>query len=224
MLGDYQTQVDALLRDREGVTGPASRDAAIGQGVLRYSTDRPIRDVVDLTAADTHYLALPAGWVTDFSRVLRVEHPIGQHPPAIVPGEDWQHYDTPAGLMILLHVGLAVGAAVRVTYTRPHTVDALTDTIPAIHRDAVASYAAGLLCRELAAYYSGDSDSTIAADTVDHGDQAMRWDKRGRELRQRYYESLGVNPRRNTAAGAVVDLDRQPSYGRTAWTRTRRNA
>ncbi len=224
MLGDFQQQVDALVRDREAVIADDGRDAAIGHAVLRYSQDRPIKAVKDLIAADPHYLQLPTDWARDFSRATQIEYPVGALPPAVLAGEDWSHYDTPAGQMLLVNIGLAPGSTVRVTYTLPHRVDAMTDTIPPVNRDAVACYAAGLLCRELAAYYSGDSDSTIQADTVDHQSQSMRFEKRGRELRQRYYESLGVNPKRNTAAGAVVDLDRRPSYGRTAWSKTRRDA
>ncbi|MEW8660777.1 MAG: hypothetical protein AB2603_20895, partial [Candidatus Thiodiazotropha endolucinida] len=81
-------------------------------------------------------------------------------------------------------------------------------------REAVASYAAALCCEQLVSEYSGDSDSTIQADSVDHGDKARKFGRRADKLRKRYYNELGIEPKRNQAAGVVVDLDGRDSRGR----------
>jgi hypothetical protein len=102
-----------------------------------------------------------------------------------------------------------------------HTVNPAEDTIPALDREAVCCWAAAQIMDQLSANVSGDEDSTIDADSVDHGAKAGNFAKRAREYRARYWNQLGIDPKRNAAASQVVDLDRMDSRGRARIFRTR---
>jgi len=212
VLSDYQTLVDNLVRDDESRISTTTRDNAISLAVSRYSQDRPREAVEDVAADGTRLLPLPTAWVTDFSRLRQVEYPIGNTPPTLLA--DTAFYRSPAALKLLLAQSIPNAALVRVTFTIRHTLDASTDTIPVEDREPVSAYAAALLCDQLASLYSGDTDSTIAADNVDHQSKAREFAARARALRSRYFDALGVEPKRNVAAGVVVDLDLPSSQGR----------
>lgn len=222
MLSDYQTLVTDLTRDDAGKVSVAQRDAAIALAVERYSQDRPQDRVEDLVGVGTTLLALPAGWQAGFSSLKSLEHPVGRTPPAYIDQEAWSLYATPTGQQIMVLHAIAAGAAVRATYTVKHVLDALSDTIPLSHREAAAAWASALLCDQLAALYSGDTDSTIQADSVDHRSKAGEFASRARGLRKRYLDELGIDPKRNAAAGTVVNLDRTDSVGRDRLTHPRR--
>lgn len=210
---DYQTLVDNLVRDDAAQIEAADRDDAIALAVARYSSDRPDTRVEDITSAGGRYLDYPVGWQDGFSRLLSLEYPVGEFPPSILSSADWTIYTSPVAEQILLRMELDAGATVRASYTVRQVLDDSADTIPAGDREAVASYAAAVLCEQLATYYSGDSDSTIQADSVDHAGKAREFASRARVLRRRYFDALGIDPKRNMAASVVVDLDGRDSRG-----------
>jgi hypothetical protein len=114
------------------------------------------------------------------------------------------------------------GEMVRATYTIAHVLDAAEDTVPVGDQEPVASYAAAMLLDMLASLYSGDSDSTIQADSVNHQSKAGEFAARARTLRKRYFDDLGIDQKRNQAAGVVVNLDMASSLGRDRLTHPRR--
>lgn len=213
-LADYQSLVDKMVRDDTGKIATADRDKAIGLAVERYSKDRPRPKVEDLTAAGGHLLDLPSGWQADFSELQTLEYPIGEVPPSLIAQDEISLYRTPMATKIMLAQSLPAAASVRATYTIRHVVDATNDTIPVGDREPVASWAAAVLLDQLASLFSGDSDSTIQADNVDHRTKAQEFAARGRGLRRQYFDELGIDPKRNVAAGAVVNLDFRDSQGR----------
>lgn len=223
-LTDFQDLVDDLVRDGAGDIATADRDEAIARAAIRYSTDRPKIKVEDVVAAGGNYLDLPASYDDDFSHLVEIETPPGAAPPDILESAAWSIYSTPTGDKILFVNSLAAAAAVRLRYTIPHTLDAVTDTIPDKDREAVCAWGAALLLTQLAAKYSGDSLTTIQSDSVDHQDKGRDYAARAKELRQRYLDHLGIDPKRTVPAGAVVDLDRNNSLGgdRLIHSRTRR--
>lgn len=206
MLLDYQTLVIDLVRDDAARITPAQRDSAIARAVLRYSEDRPVDKVEDITGASGQTLALPAGWVAGFSVLKSLESPVGDIPPTFIPVDQWAQYRTPSGEAIQLQNGLPAASTVRATYTTRHTLDASTDTIPLGDRDAVASYAASLLCGQLATFYANDSDSTIQADRVAQTSRSQAYRTRERDLRKAYTDALGVEDKEATPGGVVVQI------------------
>lgn len=222
-LADFQTLTDSLHRDDSGKITTADRDTAIGRAVARYSDDKPRTKVEDVATTGANVLPLPAGWQAEFSRVMSLEVPIGNVPPTIVDQDRYGPYQLPAGTVVLqLLDALNVGTAVRVSYTQRHTLDLATDTVPAKHREAVCCWAAALICEQLAALYANATDSTIQADVVDRSSKGRDYASRAMKLRQRYFEELGLDPKRNVAAGVEVNLNLPTSQGEDRLTHPRR--
>lgn len=213
MLKDFQKLVDGLVRDTSGKIAPADRDDAIKEAVTRYGKDRPREIAEDVAAPGGKLLSLPPTWQADFSELRSVEHPIGSFPPNLLLPEEISWYRDPAGLKIMLSRSIAAAQSVRLTFTIPHVVDNATDTIPAKDREPVCSWAAALLLDQLAAYFAGIADTTIQADVVDRRSKTSEYASRAKDARKRYYDELGIDPKRNVAAGVVVDLDSRDSQG-----------
>jgi hypothetical protein len=220
-LTDFQTLVSDLVRDDAGKISNAQRDIAITGAVIRYSKDRPRPRIEDVAASGGNLLGLPTGWENDFSVLQGLEYPIGKVPPSMINSQAYSLYSAPAGLSIMVGYSIPVSAAVRVTYTIAHQVDIAVDTVPAGDREAVCCLAAANLCDQLASLYSGDSDSTILADNVNHQSKASEFAKRAKDLRKRYFDELGIDTKKNMAAGAVVQLTNTDSQGRPRLTHRR---
>lgn len=212
-LADYQTLVDKLVRDDSGKIAIADRDEAIARAVSRYSQDRPREKAEDVAADGTNYLALPAGWQADFSALRSVEYPIGDNPPSFLDQEEIGFYRTPTALLIMLADAIAAAQSVRLNYTIRHLVDGSNDTIRSDDREPVCAYAAAILLDQLASLFAGDNNPTIQADNVDHNSKGREYASRASSLRKRYFDTLGIDPKRQVAAGVVVDLDLRDSQG-----------
>lgn len=214
MLADYEQLVADLVRDDAGKLTLAEKDRKIQLAVERYSKDREREKVEDLTPTDANTLPLPAAWEADFSRLSSLEYPIGENPPEYIEPERYATYQSPSATVIKLIDAVAVAAAnVRATYTIRHVVSAAVDSIPVGDREPVACYAGAICCDELAAYYSGGTDSTIQADSVEQNSKAREYAARARALRKRYFDELGIDDKRNDAAGVVVNLNQSDSRG-----------
>ncbi|MEJ1353094.1 MAG: hypothetical protein RPU13_13875 [Candidatus Sedimenticola sp. (ex Thyasira tokunagai)] len=211
MLSDFQNLVNDLVRDDSDTVTPGDVDQAIGLAVSRYSKDRPYIQVEDVSAEGPHTLTLPTAWVPGFSEIQELEFPIGNFPASYI--NDSLLYQSPDGEEIRVADSLTVGVQVRVNFSVFHTLTDIADTVPLGDREALASYAAAALCDQLSSHYANSSDSTIQADSVDHASKSREWAGRARALRKRYFDELGVDDRRNAAAGVVVDLDMQNSQG-----------
>lgn len=214
-LVDYQSLVDKLVRDDTGKIATADRDEALARAVARYSKDRPRVRVEDVVAPGGNLLDLPTAWQDDFSLLHSIEYPIGQFPPVYIDQENIGWYQSPTVLRVLLQTAITAGQSVRMTFTVRHQLDSGADTIRADDREPVCAYAGAILLDQLAAFFSGSSDrSTIQADNVDHGSRGAEFARRAGTLRARYFTELGIDPKRATPAGVVVDLDMSDSLGR----------
>lgn len=207
-LSDYQKLISDNVRDDENIIDTNHIDTSISLALNRYSKDRPNVTVEDVVADGTHILPKPTGWQNKFSKISTLEYPIGEVPPSTIETAFWQMYQAPTGEQIQTHEKIGVGESVRVNFSTKHTIDIATTTVPECDKIALASFAAALLCDELAAHYSGDSDSTIQADNVDHGDKATRFSRRAGTLRKRYFNELGINPKKNNGHAVIVSLDK----------------
>lgn len=215
-LADIQSKVDDLVRDRDSVISPASRDQAIQDALARYSADVPRQVVVDVLSAGGWQLGLPAGWVEDASTLVAIEYPIGQMPVSQLAMDQVSIYASPTARYLVLpdDVVAAAGDALRVTYTAPHTLDDSTDTIRPAHRFAVASLGAAILCGQLASYYANESEPTISADTVDRRGKSDLYRSRQRDLAATYDNVIGkpVSDRQR-GASVTVEVQRRDSLG-----------
>lgn len=212
-LEQLQTTVDDLVRDRDGVVSDTQRNDAIDAAVRAYSIDRPRNVVVDITASGGQRIDLPAGF-TDASRLRGIEYPVGDVPPSEVPLSEISIYDAPSVRQIALPMWVAAGDTLRVSYTAAHLVDDADDTLPDGDRFAVACKAASILCGQLAAYYAGESEPTLAADTVNRQTKSQAWRQRARDLAADYATRVGPAPNeRRKAASATTSLERNDALG-----------
>lgn len=212
-LSDFQSIIDDLLRDDAGRITPTQRDTSITTALARYSKDRPRQKVEDIIAPGGNLLPLPDAWEADFSQVQSLEYPIGNVPPAIISTQNYELYTSPSVVLIMVRDGIGINENVRATFTITHTVSDAVDTVPLGDREAVCCLAGASLCDQLAGFYSGDSDSTIQADSVNHQSKAAEFASRAKALRKRYLDELGIDAKKNVAAGTVVDLDLTNSQG-----------
>lgn len=190
-LADLQTLVDSLVRDQAAVLTPADRDRAIEWARLRYSADHGRVLAEDVTWQAAGYTnALPADWL-EGSYVVDAEYPIGESPRALI---EMATYLTPTTMQLVVTDSLAAGSVVRVTYAAPHLLNGGAtpkDTIELVHREAVASYAAHVLCKQLASHYSAERDSSINADGSNTDSRSRNYAQRAKELRGAYYAGIG---------------------------------
>ncbi|GAK43605.1 conserved protein [Tepidicaulis marinus] len=207
-LADFQSLVSNLIRDYSGEIADADRDQALSLAVTRYSTDRPRTHIEAVLAGGTTALDLPQAWEENFSTLRALGIP-GQ---GEIAGKVEQ---TITGTIIRTADTIRSGTNVHVSFTVQHVLDENDDTIPPADREAVASWAAALLLEQLASYYAGAKQSTIDADSVDWQSKSRDFAGRAARLRKLYQDHLGIDPKRNVPAAAVVDLNRPNSLGRS---------
>lgn len=208
-LADYQTLVDGFARDGSGNLTSVDRDAAIELAAIRYSTDRPRKVLAGIESAGAELLDLPEAWQVGFSELVEVARANGTEGPIAA-----SVVDTLTGPRIRLAEIVPAGQQLLVQFTLPHLLDAGADSIPAKDREAVARWAAALLLDQLANLYAGSHEPTIQSDSVNHQGKGPRYAERAAAMRQVYLDHLGIDPKRNVAAGVVVDLDQSDSLGR----------
>lgn len=194
--------LDSYFDQAAGLVTDTMRTEAITSALLKLSADAPRAVIEDI---DTP--ALPDAW-SGANSVRSVEYPVGYVPPEYIQAHV---YPGPAGVY-QLYTSLAAGTTVRLTYTAPWTLGLVTG----IQREALACWAAGLICEQLATRFAQDTDSTIQADSVMHESKSRNFAARAKSLRARYYELLGLidpDKRPTAAACAVVNLDMNTGRG-----------
>jgi len=207
-------KVTAKVKDDSGrLTDLDDYQPAIDAALERYSRHRPKELVKDLAGDGTHDLALPAEWAEGFSQIRRVEYPIGDVPETLLEAADWTLYRSPTGLKLRLFEETPEATdTVRVTLT----VGRLEADIISGDLDAVASLAASICLRTLAALHGQNSDSTLNADVVNHHSKADQYRRLADALEAEYNAHLGIDPKGGAPAAAAVAAP--PASGRTRLT------
>lgn len=183
--------VIAKVKDDSGrLTEVDDYEPAIAAALERYSSHRPILAIADLDGDGTADLALPEDWEPEFSRVMRVEYPVGLVPESLIPAGEWSMYLTPeAELLRLSQVKPETGEAVRVTYTLPRT-DA---SVARGDLNAVADLAASICSATLASLFAQTSDPTISADAVNYRSKSAEFAAQAKRYRQLYLDHFGIS-------------------------------
>lgn len=217
-LEDLQTLIDNLVRDDSDQITDEHRDQALLLAVVRYSTDRPRIIVEELTAAGGSTLDLPVDWDLQFSRLEKLEIPDGDSATPVSANTE----QVLSGVRIRAAREFQAGTVLHIYFTAMHIVDADNDTVPIADREAVAAWASNILLEQLATMYSGASDPTFDADTVDHQAKGRDFARRAKDKRQMYLNHLGIDSKRVVAHGVVIDFDQEPSHGRGHLTHSNR--
>lgn len=194
-------------------TDQTGRDRAIEQAVVQYSVDAP-RRLVAAAVANGSSIPVPTEWVVGRSALSGVEWPVGRVPMVVVAaavafdGTTWS---------VVLAEPLAA-AQVRLHFTAPHVLTDEVSTVPAEHENAVASWAAAELCRQLATQKGYDRDSSIGAAAVNGQSQSGDLSRRAKDWMAVYRTQLGLPDPEKTqgprAAGAVVAFASDRKRGR----------
>ncbi len=206
-LEDFQELIKDMVSDQDDVVTAEVRDRALDEARMRYSADAPRLELEDVVWPDTGVFGpVPDGW-TDSSVIQSVEFPVGRRPASLVFADA---YRTATGWGLESEQTLPGNALVRVCYQLPHVLDATADSIPRRHRLAVASFAAYLLCQQLATRFAGDRETTLGADMSRTESRSRNYAARAKDYRAAYFAGIGqLDPAlqdavAGSAASAVV--------------------
>lgn len=197
-LAYIQALIDDLARDQGEVLSADARTRALEAARLQYSVDRPRILVEDIAWASGNLAPVPSSW-TESVWIKSAEYPIGRDPASLI---DVAPYRSPEGWHLLAATPVQAGDLVRVTFMADHQLTELVDTIPVVHRLAVAQYAAHLLCHQLATYYSAQRESMLGADASVTETRAREFAARSKELRTAYYIGVGLADPFKTSGGS----------------------
>ena len=193
-LATFNALVLSRVPDVGSIMDSDERDAAVLAGLETYNRHRRRTLVVDASGENDAELALPAGWVADYSELKAVEYPVGNVPPLLLDRDTYEVYQKPDATVIVLHQYTPTDSeTVRLTFTAPHAIDADSSTIPAQHEKAVADLSAGHLCEWVSAHYSSSHDSTLAVDSADHQSQGREFAQRAKRFRALGLAALGIS-------------------------------
>lgn len=206
MLADIQKLTDVLAIDASGQITAEDRAAAIELALFRYSSDRP-RIVSEIRQLDgSTVLTVPADWHEGFSRVLEISRQSGGRIA-------FEVRKTLSGEKIILTSFVKNGETAVISYTLPHILKQTEDTIAFVDREAVANWAAAFLLDGMAAGCAGSLSSTISSDSVEHSAKANNYHAQAVACRKFYRDHLGLDDKRNTAAGTTVVVKRLGTSG-----------
>jgi hypothetical protein len=221
-LADYQQLVDSMVRDDSEAITAADRDRAIELARLRYSQDAERTLAEDVTWLANGYIGpLPLSWTVG-AYVLDAEFPIGLQPRSLI---ELAVYQDPSAQQLAVTDALAAGSVVRVRYGAPHVLVAGAtpqDTIPAVHREAVASYAAHLLCKQLATKFAGEREVDIGADKSATDTRARNYRESAKLWRAGYFEGIGKADPQGSGGASNPASTGQPAASVTSWGGRRR--
>lgn len=192
---------------------------AISMALAKYSQDYPRETIADVSGLETK-LSLPTDWIKGKSHIKYIEFPLNQTPPFYLKVDEFQLYTTPSNQEIrLLNAQIKADELARITYTTAWKESDLDMN----GIEAVATWAASLLCEQFATRYAASVDSTISADGVSHVSKSQNFSSRVKALRERYEQIVGKKADNfPKAACAVVNLNATTSRGRDFFTHSNR--
>ena len=213
---DYITAIGQFVQG-EIPLAEADKILAISMAVKVHSRHKPRVVVEDESgaAAFDYALSLLASWADGFSSIKSVEYPVDDddETPDILPDDEWAIYEKPAGKYLrFLAATPAATESFRVTYTALHTCTDVACTVDDFDDEAVQALAAAYFCGMLATYYAQSTDSTIAADSVQHGSRSRDYAARAKSYRKLYFDHLGIEEGKTPAASVTRDQDIKGSW------------
>jgi hypothetical protein len=145
--------------------------------------------------------------LADLVRILAVEYPVGQYPPAYV---QFSHFGS--ALTLLVDRAPGEGEDVAVFWGSLHALDAMTSTLPPAAEDAVITGAAGYAALEWASFATNRAN----IGGVDAVDDYLAWGERQLARFQAMLSRFGDNGRLR-ASRLFVPERAQASQGVVRW-------
>lgn len=218
-IADYRARVKTLLKDSRPVLTDAELDGFLADAIRQYDRDVPRWTVVLVNNVDPQQIRypMPAGWINHTSQLHplhAIENPIDKAPPDYMTADD--HFVVQQVGMDAFELVFVAGPPIgnfRVTFSIPHVVDGVTDTVRTGHFDAVAYLAASYACRAMAGYYADTQDPTIDADVVDYRGKSREWTSLANELETLYHHRIQGDPDRVSAASVTQHMRKKLTWG-----------
>ncbi len=163
----------------------AELDRHIERAIREFGLSVPLEAKTTLsTTADSRDLSI-AG-LTDLVAIEAAEYPVGNYPPTYVPFSVWL-----STLTMLIDSSPGAVEDVDVYYTKLHTLDATTSTLPARFEDVVATGAAAYAALEWASF----ATNRVNVGGQDVWRDYLTW---GQERLAEFQRALARHGRRNT--------------------------
>lgn len=163
----------------------AELDRHIQRAVQEFSLSVPLEAKTILsTTADSRDLSI-AG-LTDLVAIEAAEYPVGNYPPTYVPFSVWL-----STLTMLIDSSPGAVEDVDVYYTKLHTLDATTSTLPARFEDVIATGAAAYAALEWASF----ATNRVNVGGQDVWRDYLTW---GQQRLAEFQRALARHGRRNT--------------------------
>ena len=228
-MANLLTALKKKATDRvQAATGKLTADMqteAVASALAQYSGSRPVEIVAKVAGAGAFDYALTgagailASWVRDFSQIIGIIHPYD----VTVQSQTEEEPDTygvvrldTGDVLRFFQASPAATEFMLIRYTGRHAVtdDVVAppsvgaSTIPAGDLDAVADLVAAYCCDELASHYCTATDSSIAADVVNHLSKAQEYRAQAKQFRAAYAAKLkGDDAESLRPAGGFVHTD-----------------
>ncbi len=187
-LSDMRDRLRKDLHDEDAANQrwtDAELDRHIGRAVREFSLSVPLETKATLSAtADSRDLSV-AG-LADLVAIEAVEYPVGNYPPSYVPFSVWL-----STLTMLIDSPPDAVEDVDVYYTKLHTLDATTSTLPARFEDVVATGAAAYAALEWASF----ATNRVNVGGQDVWRDYLTW---GQQRLAEFQRALARHGRRNT--------------------------
>jgi hypothetical protein len=162
----------------------AELDRHIQRAVRDLSLSVPLEAQATLSAsAGSRDLSIAS--LTDLVAIEAVEYPVGDYPPAYVPFSVWL-----STLTLLIDAAPAAAADVKLFYTKLHTLDATSSTLPPPLEDIVAAGAAAYAALE----WSSFATNRVNVGGRDVWRDYLTW---GQERLAEFQRALARHGRRN---------------------------
>ncbi|HSP55131.1 MAG TPA: hypothetical protein VLS25_06035 [Dehalococcoidia bacterium] len=159
-------------------------DRHIEHAVREFSLALPLESTAALTTSlDSRDVSI-AG-LTDLVAIEAVEYPAGEYPPVYAQFSVWL-----TTLTLLVDRLPAAGEDLNVYYTKLHTIDGTSSTVPARFEDTIAAGAAGYAALEWASF----STNRVNAGGRDVWREYLAW---GQERLAEFQRALARHGRRN---------------------------
>jgi hypothetical protein len=164
----YALQDVGNIVEIEGST--TVRDKAIAQALVDYSRKFPYIKTVLVASVAGGYYALPSDWLDGFSRIVSVESPIDQSPPAYLSPKSWRLVRRESAPVI--YIDPNPSASFRLTFVTKHDESAPT-TIPESHEGALGKWAAMIAAQSMMAFYANTVQNNV--DAVNYRSKEQEW-------------------------------------------------
>ena len=222
----FSTQLDAILAADDTEMGLIDRERMIHTAVERYSHDAPEMITEDVTGDGGRYYPVSglASWVEGFSQIQSIQYPAkavsADEIPQWLEPEDWDdNYRDASDVQYILlpNHSPAATETFRVTYSTVYERTSDAYSTPTSDFFAICNLAAHFTCMALATKYARTNDSTINADSVDHGGRSGRFRDMARTFEKSYLEHMDMahgDSSRERPSGEFVDWNTSPPGNR----------